>query len=390
MNAMLDPICRVFRYRFGACPTVGARAPGRVELLGNHTDYNGGYVLPTAVDRQTVLVGRANGTGRVRLWTENLTDAAEFALDDIRPDPDHAWADYVKGVVQQWQRAGGVVQGFDAAMVGNVPVGAGLSSSASLEVGTAVLLGGLWPLDIDRMELAKLCRRAENEFVGVQCGILDPFSSLFARRDAAMFLDCKTLAHAVVSLGDPAPALVIVNSLTRRDLVSSQYNTRRAECDAALAYFRGALGRPLDVLRDVTLDEFAAHRARLEPAPAKRAQHILEENQRVLEGCAALRRGEVGLLGRLMSASHASSRDLFENSSTELDALVAMAGQQKGFIGGKLSGAGWAGCTVNLVEADHAEAFVDAVCAAYHERFGTGAEAYVCHSAPGAAGVDVG
>ena len=381
---MLERIRTVFEEKFGHAPTVGARAPGRVELLGNHTDYNGGYVLPTAVDRDTVLVGRANGTQRVRLWTENLQAGVAFVLDDLQPDPDQPWADYVKGVIQQWTRAGAPVEGFDAALVGNVPVGAGLSSSASLEVGTAMLLGGLWPYEMDRMELAKLCRRAENEFVGVQCGILDQFSSLFARRDSAMFLDCKTLEHDVVSMGEPAPALVIVNSMTQRDLVSSQYNTRRAECDAALAHFRTALGRPLDCLRDVTLDEFRAHRAGLDPEPAKRAQHILEENRRVLEGRDALRRGAVEQVGGLMLASHASSRDLFENSSRELDTLVAIASDQPGFIGGKLSGAGWAGCTVNLVASGAAEAFVGTVCSAYESKTGTRAEAHLCRSAAGA------
>ena len=379
---------------FGAGPgLVLARAPGRVELLGNHTDYNGGLVLAAAVDRFTAVAGRATPGGLARFRSVNFGADDAFDPSAIEPGPEGTWGRYVRGV--SWalrDDAGGWASGVEAALAGDVPLGAGLSSSASLQAALALFLlaAGAIPgrsADLDdpgRMALARVLRRSENQFVGVASGLLDQFSVLFGRAGQALALDCRSLDYARVPLGDPAPAIVVCDSKTSRRLADGMYNRRRAECETVVTFFQGQKGADaVRSLRDVSPDDLESAWDRLDPVGRLRARHVLSENARVASGADRLRAGDLAAFGRLMSASHASSRDDFANSSPALDALIEAAEASPGFLGGKLSGAGWAGCTVNLVDAGRADAFAEGVADGYARRTGAAPDVHVCRPAEG-------
>ena len=385
---------RDFAERFGAAPTVAASAPGRVELLGNHTDYNGGLVLAAAIDRFTVVAGRPRADRSARFWSVNFDQEECFGIDAIEPTSEGSWGQYVRGVLATLSgEHGGSSAGVEATIVGNVPLGAGLSSSASLQAALALFLletgvvpRGSLPIDDDsRMALARILQRSENVFVGVASGILDQFSVLFGRAGHALVLDCRSLAYERVPLGDPAAAIVICDSKTSRRLADGMYNVRRAECEQVVAFFQRRRGREfVRTLRDVSLEELNESWTALDPVARLRARHVLTENERVSQGAEALRAGDLTTFGRLMSASHASSRDDFANSSPALDALIGAAESAPGFLGGKLSGAGWAGCTVNLVQADQAAAFAEAVAERYERQTRVVPEIHICRAADGA------
>ncbi len=393
---------RAFASEYGGRARIAARAPGRVELLGNHTDYNGGLVMAAAIDRHTAVVGRVWTEREGRVYAANFEGSARFPLAAIERGPVGTWPNYAKGVVWALQEALGVelTAGFEATIAGEVPLGAGLSSSASLQAAFAFFLlqAGVVPggtveqyvgegSDAALMDLAMVLRRSENAFVGVSSGLLDQFSSLFGRADHALFLDCQSLEFARVPLGAPGPAIVVCDSKTSRKLADGMYNRRFAECNAVVDHFKARKGEDaVRLLRDVSLDELEDAWNDLDPTCRKRARHVLTENRRVEEGVAALRAGDLKRFGALISASHASSRDDFENSSAALDALIEVAEGAPGFLGGKLSGAGWAGCTVNLVEADEAEEFAEAVRHGYFRRQGVAPAVHVCRAADGASG----
>ena len=383
---------------FGASPAVAGRAPGRVELLGNHTDYNGGLVLAAAIDRSTVVVGRVGAGGEARVRSANLGGTDTFNPAELRPGlapGDDSWGRYVRGVTWAVGEAHGPIRsGFAAALAGDVPLGAGLSSSASLQAAFALFLAGADLASIpgaadpggpDRLALAQTLRRSENEYVGVASGLLDQFSVLFGRANFAFVLDCLTLDHELLPLGTPAPAIVVCDSKTSRRLADGMYNIRRAECEGVVDYFRARRpDAPVRFLRDVTMDGLLDNWDALDPIGRLRARHILTENDRVARGALALKAGDVRAFGALMSASHASSRDDFGNSSPALDALIEAAEGSPGFLGGKLSGAGWAGCTVNLVEPDRAAAFAESIRTGYAARTGLTPDVHICHAADGA------
>lgn len=373
----------IFRRRFGGLPTAGAFAPGRVEIMGNHTDYNGGYVLPAALDKGTVVVGAATDDDQITLYAADFRREAIFSAQQIQKDAQNSWANYVLGVVEQLQKESVSVGGFRAVIHSNVPTGAGLSSSAALEVATSLFLQQAFPYEREPMEIARLCQRAENEFVGVQCGILDQFSSVFGREDSFLFLDCLTLDHETVKMGRPDIAIVVCDSQVKHALTGGDYNTRRAECMAAAAHFGKSL------LREVSWEEFQARESELPLNQRKRARHILMEDQRVLEMRAAVRAGDTARMGTLLAQSHASSRDLFENSTPELDFLADAAASLPGFIGGKLSGGGWGGCTVNLVQQESVEDFSRELASRYKEKLDRTALIYPCHASQGAHRVEV-
>jgi galactokinase len=396
---LLQIATAAFTARFGGEPAVVASAPGRVELLGNHTDYNGGLVIAAAIDRTTVIVGRTASGSYARVASTQFDDLDTFSLEKIEPSQPGAWTRYVRGVcwaLAEWrgQQAGG----FEAVVAGNVPLGAGLSSSASLQSACASFLIelGLVPGcssadfktergDPLRLELAQVLRRSENEFVGVGSGLLDQFSSLFGRAGCALFLDCRTLEFDRLPLGQPGPAIVVCDSKTSRRLADGMYDRRRFECQRVVTAFRDDFPEEPDLdLSRLTLSQLEARWNRLDPLGRKRARHVLTENERVRQGAACLKAGDAEAFGRLMSASHASSRDDFENSSEGLDTLIDVAASAPGFLGGKLSGAGWAGCTVNLVRPECAHEFSLAVASGYHERTGITPEIHICHASEGA------
>ncbi|AGA24990.1 galactokinase [Singulisphaera acidiphila] len=380
---------------FGLEPTVLTQAPGRVELLGNHTDYNGGLVLATAINRGTVIAGRVITEREGQVHSIGFAEPDRFAFEALEPGEPGTWGRYVRGVVWALGEAHGPLQGgFQAAIAGDVPLGAGLSSSASLQAALALFLfkAGLTGQEADlddpaRMALAKLLRRGENEFVGVQSGLLDQFSVLFGRAGMALSLDCRSLEYERLSLGNPPPAIVICDSKTSRRLADGMYNQRRAECERVVAYFQAKRGpEAVTWLRDVTVEELQAAWSQLDTIGRIRARHVLTENERVKQGAEALRAGDSAKLGHLMSESHASSRDDFGNSSSYLEALIESAEEAPGYLGGKLSGAGWAGCTVNLVDAAEADDFAEAVRHHYTRRTAIVPDVHICQAAAGASG----
>ncbi len=376
--ALVDEAVTAYEKRFGARPTTAALAPGRVEMMGNHTDYNGGFVLPAALDKGTVVVGSKADDDVVMLVASDFGREAMFSTMDVQADPRSTWASYMLGVVEQLQKEGIHIGGFTALIHSNVPGGAGLSSSAALEVATALFLQQLFPFDKDPMQIARLCQKAENEFVGVQCGILDQFSSVFGQENSLLFLDCLTLEHTSVKMGRDDIAIVICDSNVKHALTGGDYNTRRAECMAAAAHF----GKTL--LREVPWDEFEARAQELPPNQEKRARHVLAEDRRVLEMRSAAEEGDAEKMGLLLLQGHASCRDLFENSTPEIDTLVEIARTLPGCFGAKLTGGGWGGCTVNLVQADAVPEFCRALAAAYKEKTGNEAHVYATRAGAGA------
>ena len=377
-NKLVESAVAAYTRQFGSAPTAAAMAPGRVEIMGNHTDYNGGFVLPAALDKATVVAGSATGGDTITLHAADFRRTAKFDVNVLKRDNQNSWASYVLGVVDQLQRQGVQIGGFQAVIHSDVPGGAGLSSSAALEVAAAFFLKQLFPYEANPMQIARLCQQAENEFVGVQCGILDQFSSVFGIEDGLLFLDCLTLEHSAVKMGRDDIALVICDSNVKHALTGGDYNTRRAECMAAAAFF----GKQL--LREVPWDEFMAREQELPDNQRKRAKHVLTEDQRVLTMREAVKNGDTVRMGLLLAEGHISCRDLFENTTPELDLLVALASQIPGCIGAKMTGGGWGGCTINLVHADAVDEFCRALAADYKERTGTIASVYACRAAQGA------
>jgi galactokinase len=347
-------------YKIGLMPSVSAYAPGRAELLGNHTDYNEGYVLAIAVDRGTTITGQARSDRQVEIHSREMGKTESIALDKLLAEHVAPWSRYLLGVVDQFRRNELPVEGFEAEITGNLPLGAGLSSSASLENATVLFLTKLFGAKLDPMQMARLSQKAEHDFVGVRCGLLDQIASLMSKGEHATFIDCRTLEVGTVPL-DGKESVIIANTNVKHALVGGEYNERRSDCEAAAH----ALG--VKALRDATTEMLKARRDQLADRIYRRALHITGENERVLAGVAALRQGKLADFGRLMFESHESSRVNFENSCPELDLLVATARATPGVLGARLSGGGFGGATINLVERGREEAVVKALTAALPE-----------------------
>ena len=372
-KARINSAQAAFRARFGHDASTVGVAPGRVELLGNHTDYNEGFVLTAAIDRGIAVAGCAREVPRARIASGEKTPVASF--DPSAPEHDKAaqWADYVKGVVDELNKAGANVGGFDAAIVSDVPVGAGVSSSAALLVSTAELLLTLYPhkLLVDAMGVAKLCRAAENNFVGAPVGILDQFSSVFGVIGHALFLDCRTLAHKTVELPVSEAHILIADSGVKHQLASGGgYRERRAQCEAASAWFAQKTGKPITALRDVTPEMLEHYAPEMDAVLEKRARHIVYENVRVQMGADALHAGNLDAFGEMMNNTHESCLRFFENSCPEVDALVEIAQTHAGVFGAKLTGGGWGGCAVIIHRPGAIDSLSHALKIGYKERFG--------------------
>jgi galactokinase len=371
-----------FKKLFSSSPEVVVRAPGRVNLIGEHTDYNEGFVLPAAIDRYIEFAGRRRADRTVCAHSVDFNDSVEFSLDDIRQDNEHRWSNYLRGVSKFLEEDGHRLTGADVVFGGNVPREAGLSSSAAVEVAAATFWQRLLGLKFDPLYVVKLSRRAENEFVGVPCGIMDQFISALGRREHALFLDCRDLSFRHVPLrGDVK--VVVCNSGVKRALAQSEYEVRLKQCRQSVAQLR-TKGLAVNSLRDVEPEDLETGRDALSEILLRRARHVVTENQRTREAVQVLEAGDIERFGELMNASHVSLRDDYEVSSKELDVLVEIAWKQPGTLGARMTGAGFGGCTVNLVRADAAEAFADAVRKGYQEALGLKAEIYVCQASDGA------
>ena len=356
-------------------------APGRVNLIGEHTDYNDGFVLPAAIDRGITIALVPTTDRRVELTLDDTGETDGFELDAIG-DRRGAWIDYVAGTAWALQEAGAPLVGFRGLLASDLPTGAGLSSSAALELVAAWALSGGSAPALQPMHLAQTAQRAENAYVGVNSGLMDQFAVTFGRADHALLLDCRSLEHRPV----PLPAgttIVICHSGSPRKLAASEYNTRRAECERAVATLR-EIDPAVRALRDVTPELLEANRDRLDDVAYRRARHVATENARVLAVIDALEAGDLDAVGEAMGASHRSLREDYEVSSPALDALVEIAGAVEGVIGARLTGAGFGGCTVNLVRDEAVAAVRDAVFAEYPGRTGLTPRVFEVRAADGA------
>jgi galactokinase len=369
-------VTAAFEQRFGAAPAVLVRAPGRVNLIGEHTDYNDGFVLPMAIDRAVYIALRPRADRQVRLYALDFDELATFDLDALAHAGD-SWVEYVKGIAWALAEAGHTLRGWDGVLAGDVPVGAGLSSSAATELATARAFAWLSDLPWEPARMALLAQRAENQWVGVNCGIMDQMISAAGEADHALLIDCRSLETQAVPL-PPGTRVVVLDTATRRGLVDSAYNERRSQCETAARHF----GVP--ALRDVTLEQFNARALELDEVTRRRARHIITENARTLNAAAAMSQGDAVTLGRLMDASHVSMRDDFEITNEQLNVMVACAQQHPACYGARMTGGGFGGCAVALIDADAADAFAQATADAYRAQTGLEPQVYVCAAAAGA------
>ena len=377
-----EEVRRAFRALYGGEPRV-FRAPGRVNLIGEHTDYNDGFVLPVAIERETLAAARARPDRLVRSHSVNQDEGAQFDLDVPGPMRRGLWLDYVEGVARALERRGVRLRGADLCVVSDVPVGAGLSSSAALEISTGLALSAVSGHDVERVTLALAGQEAEHTYVGAQVGIMDQFVSVLGRAGHALLIDCRTLEAEPVPLDTTRAAVVICDSKVKHELSASEYNVRRAECEEGVRLLKGVLP-DIKALRDVTADEFARHAGLLPEPVRRRCRHVVTENERTLSAAGALRRGALEELGRLMSLSHRSLRDDYEVSCRELDVLVEIADASEGVLGARMTGGGFGGCTVNLVLREAVEAFRAAVAERYAAATGIEPAVYVTEACDGA------
>jgi galactokinase len=371
-----------FTAHYSAPPTLIARSPGRVNLIGEHTDYNDGYVFPAALDMGTLVLARPRSDGQLRTLALRLQAEDEISLADLRPQQGPEWTRYVRGMAAVLREAGCPMAGADLLIDSNLPLGAGLSSSASVEMGVAVALMALGGFDIGRKALARLGQRVENEIVGVQSGIMDQLAVACGVADHALLIDCRTLSAEPVPI-PPGVRILVLDTDAPRTLAGSAYNVRRAQCESALAKLRVAKPE-LVALRDVTSALLIIEGKRLDEVELKRARHVVSENERVLASVAALRAGNVQRFGQLMNESHNSLRDDYEVSGPELDTMVELARATPGVLGARLTGAGFGGCCVALVTAEQASAAAASITERYRAATGRAGKTYVSALSQGA------
>ena len=374
-------IAEKFERRFGQSPRT-FRAPGRVNLIGEHTDYNEGFVMPAALGFSTYVGIAARPDRKLVIHSEQFPGDLEFDLDCLPQQRTGSWCDYVLGVAVVLQNRGFKIPGANILVHGEVPIGAGLSSSAAIEVASALALMSLSNTQLPLLEVAKLCRKAENEFVGARVGIMDQFVSCMGKAGHAFFFDCRSLDYKLV----PIPAgieLVVCNTKVKHDLATGEYNRRREECEEGVRRF--AKWNPaIHALRDVSVEMLEQHVKDLPETIAKRCTHIVRENVRTLDAASALADGDLARMGKLMRESHQSLRDLYEVSCRELDIMVDSAEGLPGFIGGRMTGGGFGGCTINLVREQDAENFAAQIAERYRKATGIEPQTYLCTAEDGA------
>ncbi|MCS7283532.1 MAG: galactokinase [Anaerolineae bacterium] len=370
-----------FRAHFGKSPALVARAPGRVNLIGEHTDYNEGFVLPVAVDRAAWVAASPRPDPVAHIVAADMGKEAIFSLNPVPPREGN-WADYPRGVAWALGGRGFVLSGMDAVLASDVPIGAGLSSSAAVEVAFAWTWRTLSGLSLERTELALLCQRAENEYVGVRCGVMDQMASVWGREGHAILIDCRTLEVEHVPV-PPGIAIVVADTLVRRELAASEYNRRRRECEEAVRILAQHLPG-IRALRDVTPEDLERFGRYLPPLLLKRARHVVHSNARVLTVVRAFRAGDLETVGAAMRQSHISLRDDYEVSSPELDTLAEAAWEVPGCYGARLTGAGFGGCIVALADKDAVDELERHLKRAYEARFGRTPTVLVCQPSGGA------
>lgn len=382
MTLNADNILHKFRNRFGSAPVV-VESPARVNLIGEHTDYNEGFVLPAAIDKKIILALAPNRLNRVRLVAKDM-DQPEFEADlkgGFKKTGN--WPDYITGVTDQLRKRGYEIEGYDCLFGGDIPIGAGLSSSAALEGGILVGLSELFGLNLTRMEMAKIGQQAENEFVGVQCGIMDQFANLHGKAGKVVKLDCRTLDYSYHPFNREDVAILLCDSNVRRELTSSEYNIRRRQCEEGLEILR-EFDVSLTSLRDLPDELLEQHKDKLLGVIYKRCRYVLDENRRVLDACDDLENGDIGSFGRRMYHSHYGLRDQYEVSCRELDLLVEITENMDAVYGSRMMGGGFGGCTINLVLENEMGSVIENIKNRYNGKANTPIEFYQARISDGA------
>ena len=374
MDNLVLQIQKKFMELFGQNPTL-FRSPGRVNLIGEHTDYNQGFVLPAAVDKAIYLGLSPRKDRKCFLFANDLGQSHEFKVSELAKS-EKRWPNYIMGVVDQMQRAGYSFLGFNCVFGGDIPIGAGMSSSAAIEAGLAFALNTIFELNIDRLDLVKLSQKAENDFVGVRCGIMDQFINIFGKPKKVLKLDCRSLEYTYFPFEREDLKIVLCDTQVPRALASSEYNIRRQQCESGVKLLQ-KYAPAIKSLRDVSPQLLEAHRQEFDPVIYKRCDYVIRENLRVEMGCKDLEQGDFRSFGQRMYDSHAGLRDSYQVSCKELDVLVEAASKIEGVLGARLMGAGFGGCTINLVEEEAVENFSDKVRTAYLAKTGRESKIYV-------------
>jgi galactokinase len=373
-----------FRKLYGD-PSSVFRAPGRVNLIGEHTDYNDGFVMPAALGFYTYVAAGRRTDHKLDVYSVDFDECRNFDLRNIAAGPEGHWSDYVRGVAEVLQAAGNEIGGANLVVKGEVPIGAGLSSSAALEVATALALLANSSLTWAGVQVALACQRAEHEFAGTQCGVMDQFIAVFGKAQHALLLDCRSLGYEPLRIQDHI-RIVVCNTMVKHELASGEYNRRREDCEQGIRYLQQFLPE-IRALRDVSLSQLEKYGDALSDTIYKRCRHVITENARVLEAAKSLKVSNLGRFGTLMGESHLSLRDDYQVSCKELDLMVDLANQCPGVYGARMTGGGFGGCTVNIVEANAVREFSVAVVNEYQSATGLQPEIYVCTAADGASEV---
>ncbi len=372
----------LFIENFGVEPIL-VNSPARVNLIGEHTDYNDGFVLPAAIDKKIILAMAPNDRKQIRLVAADMEKAFyETAISESYEKSDFGWPNYILGVVDQLQSAGFTVGGFDCIFGGDIPIGAGLSSSAALEGGVVSGLAEMFDIELSRMEMAKLGQRAENQFVGVQCGIMDQFANLHGKADSVIRLDCRSMEYEYYPFDRDDIAILLCDTKVRRELATSEYNIRRSQCEKGVEILKN-FDPSIKSLRDVESDLLEKQRDHLDEVVFNRCRYVLDENQRLIDACKHLEAGDINSFGEKMYGSHKGLRDLYEVSCRELDVLVELTEEMDDVIGSRMMGGGFGGCTINLVLESELDHVIEEIESGYEKMVDTPVELYVAKISEG-------
>ncbi len=364
-----------FRLAFQSDPVMIVRSPGRINLIGEHTDYNGGYVLPAAIDKAVYFAIAPTADRACHFVAADLGEEVTVSLDHIEKQSTATWANYLLGVIEQMQKAGKQVGGFRMVFGGDLPRGGGMSSSAAIENGIGFALNELFNLGFSRMELVRMSLRAENQFVGMNCGIMDMFASMMGKKNAVIRLDCRSQEYVYYPFHAEGFSLVLCDTNVKHQLVDSEYNTRRKECEEGVAVLSG-FDAGITSLRDVTVGFLEQYKSHLRPVVFRRCKYVVEETARVERACEALQAGDYTTFGRLMFETHKGLNEDYEVSCPELNFLVEEAHKNPAVLGSRMMGGGFGGCTINLIKTDEMDTFLAEAGAAYHQKFGVVMDIY--------------
>ncbi len=362
---MVEEIKKRFEALFSSEPVL-ISAPGRINLIGEHTDYNDGYVLPAAINKRIIFAVAPNSEGKHKFYSNDLNESIELPANQIQTC-DKQWANYLLGVIAQFQKAGKEIDGINCVFGGDIPLGAGLSSSAALETGFAFALNHIFNFDFERLEMVKMSQMAEHEYAGVKCGIMDQFASMFGAENKVIQLDCRSLEYKHFPLELKNYDILLCDTQVKHSLASSEYNTRREECETGVEIL-SKHNASIKSLRDVKIEFLNEHKDEFDPIVFKRCKYVVEENQRLLDACDALSDGNVEIFGKLMYETHAGLSEEYEVSCSELDVLVEIARESGYVLGSRMMGGGFGGCTINLVQKDKVEEFILKATDIYKEK----------------------